>query len=408
MPSSQRALSKKVVAALSARNESAQWEEFISSMLSKLELSETERQKAVKRYKDLAQHVARKLDVGATDVHVVVQGSMKTQTTTAMWGNTKFDLDIVVKLSSPRFSRLTSSEDFFQEFGRALNGVPDAGEPKPKNRCWRLQYPGESFYFDVTPAIPLSSGITGTDLRVRDPKTVWSPSNPEEFAEWFCKIAEGRFPFQLKRLNYLAEARTQVDPVPSGRVGIDDILRRTVQLIKLHRDNYYRGLADARQEGKPISVILVTLAASAYQDLLSKEAAQFSSAIEVALAVVESLPEYIGNSNGKFLVMNPALSGIKGENFADRWNADGGLRSKEFTAWHQQLVADLDALFAEEHSKKDEKRVRGIFGEHGVEAWNNGLAAGGGLFGGLLKTVPAEPRSNPQTPVPTGSRNQLA
>jgi hypothetical protein len=32
----------------------------------------------------------------------------------------------------------------------------------------------------------------------------------------------------------------------------------------------------------------------------------------------------------------------------------------------------------------------------------------GGLIGGLLKTLPAEPRSNPQSPVPTGSRNQLA
>ncbi|WP_375184292.1 nucleotidyltransferase [Aquabacterium sp.] len=358
----------------------------------------------MRRYDDLARHVARKLNVGDTDVHVVVQGSMRTQTTTAMWGNTKFDLDIVVKLKSARFAGLRTSEEFFQEFGRALKGIPDAGEPEPKNRCWRLRYPGEPFYFDVTPAIPLSRGITGTDLRVRDPKTIWSPSNPEEFAEWFCKIAEGRFPFQREQMAQFAEARTQVDPVPCGRVRIDDILRRTVQLIKLHRDNYYRGLPEQRQEGKPISVILVTLAASTYRDLLAKEANQFSSAIEVALEVVERLPRYIDRSGGRVKVMNPEMAA---ENFADRWNEDSGLRDREFKTWHQELVADLDALFAEEHSKKDEVRVRRIFGEHGVDAWKNGLAAGG-LLGGLLKTVPAEPRSNPQTPVPTGSRNQLA
>ena len=91
-------LSKRISDALAARKEGAQWESFIVSMLQKLELSPSERAKAVKRYDELARHIARKLSVSDVDVHVVVQGSMRTQTTTAMWGNTKFDLDIVVKL----------------------------------------------------------------------------------------------------------------------------------------------------------------------------------------------------------------------------------------------------------------------------------------------------------------------
>jgi hypothetical protein len=407
MTTNQTILSRRITEALTARQEAAQWESFIASMLEKLELSPAERARAVERYKEVARHVARKLDVGEVDVHVVVQGSMRTQTTTAMWGNTNFDLDIVVKLSSARFAALRESEGFFQEFGRALQGVPGAGEPVAKNRCWRLQYPGEPFYFDVTPAIPLSSGITGTDLRVRDPKTKWSPSNPEEFADWFCTIAKGRFPFQSQRVANFTEARTQVDPVPTGRVGFDDILRRTVQLLKLHRDNYYRGLPDYRREGMPISVILVTLATSIFRDLLASEANRFCSAIEVVLEVVDRLPKYIDRSGATVRVMNPALSGAIGENFADRWNGDGGVRDCEFQTWHRQLVADLEALFADEPSKKDEGRVKRIFGEHGVQAWKNGLTAGG-LIGGLLKTLPAEPRSNPQSPVPTGSRNQLA
>ncbi|WP_082608137.1 nucleotidyltransferase [Acidovorax sp. Root219] len=400
-------LSKRISDALAARKEGAQWESFIVSMLQKLELSPSERAKAVKRYDELARHIARKLSVSDVDVHVVVQGSMRTQTTTAMWGNTKFDLDIVVKLSSSRFSGLKESEGFFQEFGLALRGVPEAGEPVAKNRCWRLQYPGEPFYFDVTPAIPLSAGIVGTDLRVRDPKTIWSPSNPEEFASWFCKIAEGRFPFQRQQVIKAADARTQVDPVPTGRVGIDDILRRTVQLVKLHRDNYYRGLSEHRRDGMPISVILVTLASSAFRDMLAREATSFGSAIEVAVEIVDRLPKYIDRSRSKVQVMNPALSGPVGENFADRWNGDGGVRSHEFSTWHAQLVTDLEALFADQHTKKDEGRVKRIFGEHGVQAWKDGLAAGG-LMEGLLNTLPAEPRSNPQNPVPTGSRNQLA
>lgn len=407
MTTNQNVLSKRIAEALNARQEAAQWESFIVTMIERLELPPAQRAKAVERYEELARHIARKLGVVEVDVHVVVQGSMRTQTTTAMWGNTKFDLDIVVKLSSPRFTTLRESEEFFQSFGRALHDVPDAGEPEQKNRCWRLRYPGEPFYFDVTPAIPLSADITGTDLRVRDPKTKWSPSNPEEFADWFCKIAAGRFPFQQQRVVRFAEAQAQVDPVPAGRVGIDDILRRTVQLLKLHRDNYYRGLPNQRRDGMPISVILVTLATSIFRDLLASESNRFSSAIEVVLEVVDRLPKYIDRSGPTVRVMNPALSGAIGENFADRWNGDGGVRDREFQSWHRQLVADLEALFADEHSKKDEGRVKRIFGEYGVQAWKSGLTAAG-LIGGLLKTLPAEPRSNPQSPVPTGSRNQLA
>ncbi|WP_411969638.1 hypothetical protein [Pseudomonas sp. p1(2021b)] len=65
-------------------------------------------------------------------------------------GRENFDLDVVVKLSGSRFTNLTESEDFFQLFGAALHGIDGAGVPEPKNRCWRLPYPGEPFYFDVT------------------------------------------------------------------------------------------------------------------------------------------------------------------------------------------------------------------------------------------------------------------
>lgn len=154
-------------------------------------------------------------------------------------------------------------------------------------------------------------------------------------------------------------------------------------------------------------MILVTLATSIFRELLTNEANRFSSAIEVVLEVVDRLPKYIDRSGATVRVMNPALSDSIGENFADRWNGDGGVRDREFQTWHRQLVEDLEALFADEHSKTDEKRVQRIFGEHGVQAWKNSLAIGG-LFSGLLKTLPAEPRSNPRSPVPTGSSKQLA
>lgn len=400
------ARSRQIADALAARNERAQWEEFIGSMLAKLELPLEKRAQAEKRYKDLARHVSKKLGIGEHDAHVVVQGSMRTQTTVAGYGREKFDLDIVVKLCGPKFEGLQHSEKFFSDFGASLQGIEDAGEPQPKSRCWRLQYPGESFYFDVTPAVPLSEGITGTHLRVRDPKTVWSPSNPEEFADWFCDIANKRFPFQLRLAQRLSfEAKTTVDPIPNGKVGLDDVLRRVVQLLKLHRDGYYRPLSEVRQEAKPISVILVTLAAQAYDEMVTRQPNGFDSAIEVALEVVDRMPRHILGGPAGVHVDNPAMPKHRGENFADRWNSDGGVRQREFSLWHGQVTNDLQALFAEKYSSAAESRIRSMFGQAGVDSWKGSLPKPN-VLSSLLATAPAQ--AQPSAPRPTGSRSTLA
>lgn len=394
--------------AMNQRQESQQWEEFIVAMLTKLELSKEKSAAAEQRYMQLGRHVARKLGIGENDAHVVVQGSMRTQTTIAGDGREKFDLDIVVKLNGPRFEQLRESEQFFQSFGSALKGLDGAGEPAPKNRCWRLQYPGEPFYFDVTPAIPLSEGITGTNLRVRDPVTTWSPSNPQEFADWFCNISNKRFPFQQEGMRKAAfEARTVVDPLPKERIRIDDVLRRMVQLMKLHRDSYYKRQSDARQEGKPISVILVTLAAKAYDEMVTKEANGYSSAIEVALELVERMPKFIQRGLGSVRVDNPALPGVRGENFADKWNTDNGLRSREFQTWHGQLMTDLEALFSEEYSKRSENRIQNVFGQLGVNAWKASVQSPA-LQGLLAAASHAQPKSQPNVPRSSGYKDSLA
>jgi hypothetical protein len=398
--------SRLIIEAMNERQESQQWEEFIVAMLTKLELSPEKRLAAENRYKELGRHVARKLGIGENDAHVLIQGSMRTQTTIAGDGRENFDIDVVVKLCGPRFEGLRESESFFKQFGTSLEGLDGAGEARPKNRCWRLPYPGEPFYFDVTPAIPMSEEITATHLRVRDPVTTWSPSNPEEFADWFCTIANKRFPFQEERLRKLAfEAKTTVDSMPKEKVRIDDILRRMVQLMKLHRDSYYKRQSEARRECKPISIILVTLAANAYDEIVMNEAHLHSSAIEVALEVVERMPKFIDRRAG-IRVDNPALPGKAGENFAEKWNTDDGLRNAEFNKWHEQLMVDLEALFSEEYSKRSENRIHSVFGEHGAKAWKDSLPQG--VLSGLLSTAPAQPKSQPQAPRPSGYKDSLA
>lgn len=394
---------KRILETMQARQERVQWETFIVEMLQKLELSPEERARATRRYEALGRQVAAKLGMSDTDAHVFVQGSMRTQTTVSPRGNQNFDLDVVVKLTGPKVHGITDSERFFQDFGLALHGIQDAGDPKPKRRCWRLNYPGEPFYFDVTPALPGSRSLgVATDLRVRDPDTRWSPSNPEEFAEWFCTIANKRFSFNRGLREMVLKAETQVTPIPDVPVGIDDILRRGIQLMKLHRDNYYWNHSDERKDAKSISVILVTLAGHVYDRMVTHEQTAYSSPIEVLLELVDRMPRGIGYDGRNYRVSNPMLTT---ENFADRWNSDGGLRAHEFKTWHKQLATDLEALFTEEYSKKSETRIRSLFGQYGVDAWRASMP---GPLQGLLAAVPGQPLTNPTSVRPQGSKNTLA
>lgn len=403
----------KVLPGLRDISEAKQWEIFIVSMLKKLELPEAKRQAAERSYKRFGLHISHKLGMSTDDVHVVVQGSMRTQTTIAGDGRENFDLDVVVKLSGSRFTNLTESEDFFQLFGAALQGIDGAGEPEPKNRCWRLPYPGEPFYFDVTPAIPLSAHITGTDLRVRDKNTVWSPSNPEDFANWFCAIAAKRFPFQMVAMDEAINMRTQVDPIPSAPVALDDILRRLVQLMKLHRDYHFKRQPAHIRETSPISIILVTLAGQAYDDLLQNHPYGLRSAIEVVMEIIARMPDFIDRRQG-IRVNNPAMPGLVKENFADRWNTDGGARNKSFNEWHDRLTQDLEALFSVGQSTAAEERVRAIFGEAGVRAWKGSQEAAEATIGapailaGLKGSSPSSASGQPQQPRKVGSRDTLA
>jgi hypothetical protein len=393
-------LPKRIAEALQSKAELAQWSQLIGTLLQRLELSAVEKEKAEDAYSDLANSIARKIGLTRTDIEVIPQGSMRTQTTISPRGNAKFDLDVIIKILSGPLTTLKPDE-MFKRFGPALTGnEQETGDPKPKRRCWRLDYPGQSFYFDVTPAIvdPLRS--MGTLLKVRDPDTGWTPSNPEDFADWFCERAALRFPFQAIKVDRGIQAHGNVEPLPDGAIGLDDILRRSVQLMKLHRDNFYWSV-DQRKDFAPISVIIVTLATHAYQHLHDTQATSFDSPLEVLLAVVERMPEHIERNGVAFRVENPRLPR---ENFADRWNTDNGVRYGEFLRWHKALVNDLEALLHQKRSGATEDRIRKVFGGVGVDAWKASRPTSG-ILAGLVASAPGQQRTNPTQPTGVGSRN---
>ena len=396
-------LSKRIIASLKSSGEEHQWEQLIGNLLRRLELDSTDRARAEADYEKLAERVAEKLSLPRHDVHIFPQGSMRTQTTISQRYPVNFDLDLVVKLTGPKYDS-PNPEAMFAAFGKALEGNESVtGTPEEKRRCWRLGFPGKPYYFDLTPAVRDQTGKVGSSLSVRDPDTRWAPSNPEEFADWFCTNANLRFPFQTAVRKSQVEARTTVTPLPDEKVALDDILRRAVQLIKLHRDTLYWGVSEDKKMVMPISVIIVTLATRAYADLLRYRAHEFNSPIEVVLAVVEAMPNYIERGQHGWRVENPALAD---ENFADKWNTDGGARRAEFVRWHGKLESDLEALLYQSARLPSEDKIRSVFGAAGLEAWKASRPKAN-VLDGLIASGLGAAKTNPDRPVKTGSSNTL-
>jgi len=220
-----------------------------------------------------------------------------------------------------------------------------------KHRCWRLEYQDDlSFHMDIVPCIPadekrrkailesiLNTGldeyvagaasqttVSITDNRHEGYRHIcddWNISNPEGYAKWF----EYRMNPQQTRI--LLE-KAQVDDVPLFRKKTP--LQRVIQLLKRHRDNWSKGNSDS----KPISIIIATLAARAY-----------NSETDIVAALGNVLEKMGGLvSPTKPRVPNPV---DPDEDFADRWYRSDCLHLRledNFNAWLLQARKDFQHL----------------------------------------------------------------
>jgi hypothetical protein len=132
-------------------------------------------------------------------------------------------------------------------------------------------------------------------------------------------------------------------------------LQRAVQLLKRHRD--MRFLGHEHEADKPISIVVTTLAASAYQ----QETDVFTTLANF-LDQVQRHQEtgIIRCVNGKWTIPNPVNPG---ENFADRWNDEGSRRADAFFGWIDWLREDLDDLLNINAAVQLERLLRKSFGD---------------------------------------------
>lgn len=105
-------------------------------------------------------------------------------------------------------------------------------------------------------------------------------------------------------------------------------MQRAVQLLKRHRDVYFKGSLDTR----PASIILTTLAAWAYNNE--------PDLTDAVASIVNGMKSHIEYKDGKYYVMNPAEDG---ENFAEKWNEDSARRDA-FFGWLKKVETDFAFL----------------------------------------------------------------
>lgn len=328
---------------------------LLANIADELDISQELYDEMVRKYEHLGEWIRNdNEDRLRTDSEIYTQGSVRLGTMIKpVEEGCEYDVDLVyrrdVRKSSVTQEQLVESAG--DQLERYKTHRKQAGLDVPelirRRRCWALNYDGR-FHMDVIPAIPDDEyGVADTSILITDrDQREWQPSNPKGYAEWFRNQEREVFERQVI---FMAEAKkVDIESIPDERVRTP--LRRIVQILKRHRDMRYTGASD----DKPISIIITTLAATAY----SSETELFSGLI----SVVRKMPDAVQKVEGKWWIPNPVNPG---ENFADRWN-EYPQRAEIFFEWLRTVEADLTVAEQKSGIANFSESLSPVFGDEVV------------------------------------------
>lgn len=335
---------------------------LIVEIADSLDIPESAYEKAEKRYKDLGEWFSRpEARCSAHAPNVYPQGSFRLGTVVRpLDESAEYDLDMGCRLDDGITKETHTQGAVKRLVGQDLEEYRKArGIEAPldeKHRCWRLSYADElRFHIDAVPSIPENQKVRGilreamvkygsseflaervtklagaiTDKRSPDYDRIssdWRVSNSKGYALWF----EDR----MKQAPQLLEKRAST----RGYASIDEMpaaewkspLQRSIQILKRHRDVMYADDPDSA----PISIIITTLAASAYRG---------EADVAVALRrILSDMDSYVRASEPR--VPNPVNPE---EDFADKWHAPEYQHlhlEENFKVWLKQAREDFRSL----------------------------------------------------------------
>lgn len=391
-------------------------EEYLQDLADELEVPDSRYEQAEARYKSLGDWLHRpKSTVRDYGPQVYVQGSFRLGMAIKPANDQEeYDVDAVCE-----FRQLNTGSGTQEQLKTALGVEVEAyrqayGMLKPmreRRRCWTLDYAdGAQFHMDVMPAVPndqafrqllernqLDTRFAATGIAITDNESYnyrylsadWHRSNPKGYHQWF--IARMKVVFERRRLQLKERTRVtaSVETIPDYKVKTP--LQQAIMILKRHRDLRFADRPDER----PISIILTTLAAHAYDG---------SETIgQALLAILNGMDRYIEMRDGVPWVANPT---DPWENFADRWRTHPE-RAMAFREWLQLARTDFSYV-ATLHSRQSitesiAPRVGRPLAERAQK--RRGAAASGLLRSSSVAPAAISPLAFPSEPrVPTKPR----
>jgi len=346
-----------------------QFSKFLRHLAESLDISESHYKQAEERYQAVGKWLGRNESLVATlNPDIYPQGSFRLGTVIKPISDAEqYDIDLVCELG---LSKDQASQKQVKELvGFEIKGYAPANNmkshPEEGRRCWTLNYAdGVQFHMDILPAIPDGSSFKlllesrgysndwadqaiaitdNTQPNYSRLDTDWPRSNPRGYAEWF-KL-QMKVQFENLRMAMAESIRAKIEDIPEHRVKTP--LQRAVQILKRHRDIMF--IHD--KDHKPISIIITTLAAHAYNNE--------TNLLDALFNIVNGMPDHIQDKYGVSWVPNP-VNPI--ENFADKWE-EHPQKEQNFKHWLQQVNKDLASALQHKEIRSVGNSLKSGFGE---------------------------------------------
>lgn len=320
---------------------------FLRYLAESLDIPDSAFQEAERRYQAVGKWLAEDdSPLAVFSPEICPQGSFRLGTVVKPINDKdEYDIDLVCELALSKDN--VTQRQLKQMIGSRLKANKTYErmlDPEEGRRCWTLLYAdGLQFHMDILPAIPDDDGFKqrlrsigvpaelaehalaitdmehpGYNIRTDD----WPRSNPRGYADWFRSRMQTQFDAQRLLQARILEAN--IEDVPDYRIKTP--LQRVIQILKRHRDVMF----EKDQDDKPISIIITTLAALAYDNQ--------ADLLDALFAIVESMPAQIQRQGDTLCVLNP-VNPL--ENFADKWR-EHPQRERKFREWLIQVRADIN------------------------------------------------------------------
>lgn len=313
---------------------------LLTAIAKALDISEKHYKLAVKRYKSIHAWLKRdESSVARYNPKIYSQGSFALGTVIKPFSDAEaYDIDLVCELDLQNIE--ISQEKLKKLVGQEIKSYAHANninsQPEESRHHWTLNYvEGAQFHVNILPATPdlksfkefiaskgsVLSYWSDSTIAITDNTlpnycridTDWPRSNPKGYAEWF---------------------RSHINDVPVHKVKTP--LQQVIQILKRHRDIWFDENQSAYEEkAKPVSIIITTLAARAYNNQVDLQ--------QALMKIVTGMQGYIAAYKKGVVVLPNPVNSL--ENLADKWQ-EHPIRRVCFEDWLQQVYSDLTEALA--------------------------------------------------------------